>query len=220
MNDPFGSIPHTSQKEEPEPVAAIVLAAGMSTRMGRLKMLLPFGEKPMLARILETLLGARNISPVIVVTGYAEEEIGALLDIYTVIRAHNADYAAGGMLSSVQTGVRALPRDGAGFFLVLGDQPGVRVETLSTLVETWRAHDAPIALPTREGRRGHPVLFASRCAAEILALTPGETLKTVVAHHNADILEVPVSDPAVLADVDTPEDYERALCLWRAAQRE
>ncbi|HZO89913.1 MAG TPA: nucleotidyltransferase family protein [Chthonomonadaceae bacterium] len=196
-------------------VAAIILAAGRSQRMGRLKPLLPFGEKPLLARVIETLVTAQNISPIFVVTGHAAQEIAAAVGEYNIRLVHNANYAAGEMLSSVQAGVRALPADCAAFFLVLGDQPMVQPETFRALLSAWRQSDAPLVAPTFEGRRGHPVLFSSRCAADILALPVGETLKTVVARYAAQRREVPVSDPAILADVDTPEDYARALRLWQ-----
>ncbi|MDQ3812754.1 MAG: nucleotidyltransferase family protein [Armatimonadota bacterium] len=194
-------------------IAAIVLAAGLSQRMGRLKPLLPFDGKPMLARVLDNLLAAAPIASIIVVTGHAAPEIRHALDGYPVEFAHNAGYATGGMVSSVQTGVRALPEGTAAFLLVLGDQPVVQSATLQALLAAWRETDAPIVLPVHSGRRGHPVVFARRCAGEILDLPADATLRSVVARHAA--LEVVVDDAAVLDDVDTPEDYERALQCWR-----
>jgi molybdenum cofactor cytidylyltransferase len=198
----------------PDSIAAIILAAGMSQRMGRLKPLLPFGDRPMLARVLETFLAIPEISPIIVVTGHAEKEIRCVVEEYNVITAHNPDYATGGMLSSVQTGVRALPSPNDAFFLALGDQPRVRPETLRALLAARREADASLFLSTFESKRGHPVLFASSCASEILALPADATLKHLVVQHAADTVEVSVFDPAILADVDTPEDYERAVRLW------
>jgi molybdenum cofactor cytidylyltransferase len=198
------------------PVAAVVLAAGMSRRMGQLKMLLPFGEKPMLARVIETLLAAQNISPILVVTGYAEQEIVPVVDVYSPVIVHNADYEAGGMLSSAQTGVRALPADCPAFFLVLGDQPMVQTKTLRALYSAWHGTNFAVVVPVYGGRRGHPVLFSARCAPGILALPADATLKTVVTRYAAETYELPVPDPAILADVDTPEDYANALRLWQA----
>lgn len=197
-------------------VAAIVLAAGRSQRMGRLKPLLPFGDRPMLARTLERLLEAGEISPIFVVTGFGAEEIIHSLREYNLIFVSNPDYAAGEMLSSVQAGARALPEDCAAFLLVLGDQPLVRPATFRALIAAWRETHAPLIAPTYEGRRGHPALFSAACIAEILALPAGETLKTVVARHATQRIEVPVPDPAILMDVDTPEDYELALKVWQA----
>ena len=200
--------------------AAIVLAAGMSQRMGRLKMLLPFGDRPMLARSVESLLALQEISPILVVTGHAAQEIEDAVREYSGIRiVPNAEYAAGGMLSSVQAGVRALPGHCNAFFLALGDQPMVSPQTLSALLSARRKTGATIVMPTYQGRRGHPVLFDRQCGQEILELPADATLKTLITRH-ADVLgEVPVSDPAILADIDTPEEYERALQIWQANHR-
>ncbi|HEX8237177.1 MAG TPA: nucleotidyltransferase family protein [Abditibacteriaceae bacterium] len=196
-------------------VAAIVLAAGMSQRMGRLKPLLPFGDKPMIARVIETLQQGGTIHPIIVVTGHAAPEIEDALREYSVQFAHNENFAAGGMLSSVQTGVRALPNDVEAFFLVLGDQPAVNASTPDALRQAWQQARAPVILPLDAGRRGHPVLFDRMCITEILALPEDATLKTVVQAHSAQTVEVAVADEGVLHDVDTPSDYQRALQAWR-----
>ena len=196
-------------------VAAVVLAAGMSQRMGRLKPLLPFGDQPMIARVVETLQGVGDIHPIIVVTGNSASQIEHALRECPVQFAHNSNFAAGGMLSSVQTGVRALPLDVDAFFLVLGDQPAVHPSTLRVLLEARQQTAAPIVLPIHEGRRGHPVLFDRRCMKEILALSNDATLKTVVQAHGGEAVEVAVADEGVLHDVDTPADYERALQTWR-----
>jgi CTP:molybdopterin cytidylyltransferase MocA len=205
--------------EEKLAIPAIILAAGMSQRMGRFKPMLPFGDRPMLARVVENLQAAEYFSPTILVTGHAMQEIMPVLSVYRIAFAHNPEYAMGGMLSSVQTGVRALPENCPAFLLALGDQPAVHPDTLRALVERFRSASAPITLPTFGGRRGHPVLFAAQCASEILALPAEATLKTVVSRHEAEIAEVLVPDEAILADVDTPEDYERALNLWQQRHR-
>ena len=202
-------------------LAAIILAAGLSQRMGRLKPLLPFGDKPMLARVVDLFLTIAEIRPLIVVTGHAAPEITTALSGYPLHFAHNDGYATGGMLSSVQTGVRALPPDTAAFFLVLGDQPTVAPGTIKALLNAWHeardsASPPSIILPVYQGRRGHPVLFAGHCAAEILDLPASATLKTCVQRHAGNTVEVAVEDPSILADVDTPEDYDYALHLWQS----
>jgi molybdenum cofactor cytidylyltransferase len=183
--------------------------------MGRPKMLLPFGDRPLLARVVENLLSVSDISPIVVVTGHNAQEIREAVREYTLNVAHNPDYASGGMLSSVQTGVRALPAACGAFLLVLGDQPMVSPDTLRALISAWRDTDAPVVLPAHEGKMGHPVLFSARSVPEILALSAAATLKDVVVRHAADLHDVAVKDPDILADIDTPEDYERALQRWK-----
>jgi molybdenum cofactor cytidylyltransferase len=201
-------------------VAAVVLAAGMSQRMGRLKPLLPFGDKPMIACVVETLHGASEISPVVVVTGNAAAQIESALCEYSVQFAHNENFAAGGMLSSVKTGVAALPPHIEAFFLVLGDQPAVCSSTLIALRQAWQRTRAPVVVPMHNRRRGHPVLFDRSCIAHILALPGDATLKNVVQAHTLQTVELDVEDEGVLHDVDTPTDYERALQTWRRENEE
>jgi CTP:molybdopterin cytidylyltransferase MocA len=201
-------------------VAAVVLAAGMSQRMGRLKPLLPFGDRPMLARVVETLQSAGDIHPLIVVTGNAAAQIESALGEYSVQFTHNENFAAGGMLSSVKTGVAALPSHIEAFFLVLGDQPAVKTSTLVALRQAWQQSRAAIVVPFHARRRGHPVLFHRRCVAQILALPLDATLRSVVQAHTTQTLEVAVDDEGVLHDVDTPADYEAALQAWRRENEE
>ncbi len=99
--------------------------------------------------------------------------------------------------------------------LALGDQPAVRPDTLRALLRAWRETKAPLVWPVHGGRRGHPVVFDARCAPDILALPADATLKTYVVQREHEAVAVAVQDAGVLADVDTPDDYERALRLWR-----
>lgn len=200
-------------------IAAVVLAAGMSRRMGRLKPLLPFGGQPMLVRVIESLQQANEIQPIIVVTGYAADQVVSVVQRSTlhtqnIMYAHNENYATGEMLSSVQMGVQALPEHIAAFLLVLGDQPGVLPSTIEALCHKYHETGAPIITPSHNGRQGHPLLIAAECAAEILSLAPDATLRDFVQRHRDERIEVDVADSAVIADVDTPEDYETALRLW------
>ena len=195
---------------------AILLAAGMSRRMGKHKMMLPFGDRPMVARVIDSLLASGIVSGITVVTGHAEQEITELAANYDdVVCVHNPCYAESGMLSSVKIGVLALPPTCVAFFLVLGDQPMVRPETLLALCFEWHSEDAPIVVPSHCGKRGHPVLISSSFVDDILALGESDTLKSLMLSHAKSIREVPVDDPATVHDIDTPEDYEAALRRWR-----
>ena len=203
-------------------VGAVVLAAGASRRMGTCKALLPLGGMPLIARMVESVLcaGAGEIDPILVVTGHEPHRIAEVLSEYPVAFAHNDDHVTGGMLSSVQTGAAALAQhfgDTDAFFLILGDQPMVRPDTLDTLLDAWRIARPRVVLPTFNGTHGHPILLDARGIDEILALPRhgGATLKTYTAQHARDTIDVPVSDPAVLEDIDTPADYQRLLERWQ-----
>jgi molybdenum cofactor cytidylyltransferase len=189
--------------------------------MGAFKPLLPLGDKPLLARVLETLQFTPQISPILVVVGHRKQEILPLLGVYKdVIAVENSHYAVGGMLSSIQAGVAALPAGALAFLLVLGDQPNIAPEAPLTLLQTAETEEATLFVPTYNGKRGHPVLFSAQCIPEILALEPPETLKTIVNRHSNTLREVPVHSQAILTDVDTPEDYAQALEVWRKTHKE
>jgi molybdenum cofactor cytidylyltransferase len=191
-------------------IAAVVLAAGMSRRMGALKALLPLGGEPIITRVVSTIEQVCSIDPIIVVTGYKADEIRRAMDHSVARCIHNAGFEAGGMLSSIQAGVRALANHCDGFFLVLGDQPLVRSETYRTLARSG-FDKKTIILPTFNDKRGHPVLISMDGAQDILGLSCGATLKDFISAQKDHTIEVPVDDSAILDDIDTPEDYERAL---------
>src|SRR3954471_572338 len=104
-------------------IAAIILAAGMSSRMGRSKALLPFGGKPLLACVIQTFAAAGDIAPIVVVTGHEADAILKILQPLPVHPLHNPAYASGGMVSSIQTGVAAVADEVDAFFIAPGDQP-------------------------------------------------------------------------------------------------
>lgn len=191
-------------------LGAVVLAAGSSRRMGRAKQLLAWGGRTMIADVVARV--APVVQDTVVVTGHEAATVRGALVGFDVAFAHNDAYADGEMISSIKAGVAALPKGCDAFFLVLGDQPGISDETFELLIEAWDANrHARIVSPRFGGRRGHPILLSALGVDEIRNLPADATLKTYVERHTAASLEVDVTDPAVLADVDTPADYHRRL---------
>jgi molybdenum cofactor cytidylyltransferase len=200
-------------------VAAIVLTAGRSARMGAFKPLLDFDGRPMIARVVECLRASGVVSPILVVTGHRAGDVaGALRGEADVTIVHNPDHAVGEMLSSVQAGVRALPAGTGAFVLAHGDQPAVRPDTIRRVIDLLDQPNVCIGNPEYAGGHGHPVVMSAVLVPAILALPAGATLKELVHARAAGRRHAPVDDPAVLADVDTPADYARALALWREQQ--
>ena len=198
----------------PPRIAAVVLAAGLSTRMGQPKALLPFGGKPLLACVIETIAAVGGIAPIVVVSGHAAEAVGKILADLANPAVHpvtNPAYATGGMLSSIQSGVAAVAKQADAFFIVLGDQPMVRVQTLRSMMRAWREKRPRVLLPTCDGKHGHPILLSCEGAGQILSLPRDATLKTYTSTQSEHTLELRVDDPAVLCDIDTPADYQAAL---------
>jgi CTP:molybdopterin cytidylyltransferase MocA len=119
------------------------------------------------------------------------------------------------MLSSVKVGAGAIAQSCDAFFIMLLDQPLVRASTLIAMAQTWRRRGSAIVVPAHGGRRGHPILVASRCADEIQSLPHDATLRDFVTQHRDDTQVVEVNDPGVLTDLDTPEDFHLLSRLWR-----
>jgi molybdenum cofactor cytidylyltransferase len=185
-------------------ISAIVLAAGKSERMGTPKALLILQGKTFLENILNAISDA-GIERTVVVVGHHRNEIaGGVMPPATVV--FNPDYEQG-MITSLQAGIRALPKETPGALLCLVDHPLVDPSTIQSLAVHLASNR--IVLPTFEGRRGHPVLFGSDVLAEILALSPSQGANIVVRRDPNRIVQVPVNSPGILVDVDTPEDFQR-----------
>jgi molybdenum cofactor cytidylyltransferase len=183
-------------------VGGIVLAAGKSERMGTPKALLPINGRTFLENILEA-IAQSTLSHTVVVLGHHRDQITRRIRLSNVV--FNPDYEQG-MITSLQTGIRALPSGltGAMFFLV--DHPLVELDTIDALIT--KLAPERIVLPVVQGRRGHPVLFASEVLQEILDLSASEGANIVVRRDPARVVEVPVNTRGILVDVDTPEDFE------------
>jgi CTP:molybdopterin cytidylyltransferase MocA len=182
--------------------------------MGRPKPLLPFGDAPMVVRVVESIQWAGEICPIVVVTGHERDAVAAALGGRDVVEVFNSRYEMGEMLSSVQAGVRAVAGRCDAVVMALGDHPAVEGVTVRSLVSAWRRTNAPVVSPVYAGRAGHPVVIAARLFDEILDLPESDSLKTLIRRHEHETLKLHVNDPGVVADVDTPEQYQQALRAW------
>lgn len=199
-------------------VSAVVLAAGKAERMGRLKQLLPFGERTVIETVVET-LSATDVDEIVVVLGYRAEDVRARLSSQDIRCVDNPGFEAG-MFSSVLCGLNTLEANTAGMMLLLGDQPQIRVDVVQAVLDRFRAADKGIVIPEVEGRRGHPVVIdIERYGEAIRALDGTEGLKPIVRGYPEDTARVPIQDEAILRDMDTPEDYERELRLREPGDR-
>lgn len=193
---------------------AIVLAAGMSRRMGRPKALLDLGGQPLVRRVVQGAFQSQCIHPIIVVTGHEPQLIHQALAGMGVSFVQNPQYEAGGMLSSVKTGVEAIRDYCDAYFLMLLDQPLVHPMTLKALWKAWQTSCPAIVAPRHRGKRGHPILLACRYADSVLSLPQDASLRNFVLQQRAQTQVVDVTDPGVLSDVDTPADYQVIRRLW------
>ncbi len=189
-------------------LAAIILAAGESRRMGQLKLLLPWGGTCVLGAVIETVQSA-GVEEVLVVTGRAREEVEAVCTLYAARAAHNDQFAAGGMLSSIQCGIGALGPQTRAALICLGDQPQVQKETVQRIAAAFAETNRPLVVPSYRNRRGHPWLVERSLWPNLMSPAPGKSPRDFLSAHEKDIFYVPVENDSILCDLDTPEEYER-----------
>lgn len=190
-------------------IAAIVLAAGRSTRMGPAnKLLLQVDGRPMVARVVDAAL-ASSARPVVVVTGHQAEAVRAALAGRDVVFVHNPDYATG-LASSLRHGLGALPGDSDGALVALGDMPRLTPGHFEQLISAFSPVEGrAIIVPTWGGKRGNPVLWAARFFPEMKAVAGDVGARHLIGEHAEVVREVESPDDAVLLDVDTPDVLAR-----------
>jgi xanthine dehydrogenase accessory factor len=189
-------------------ISALVLAAGASSRMGEPKPLLSLDGRPVLAHVLAAVGGSR-VGETIVVLGAAADRIRNELPRDGVRWVENPAFAEG-MSRSLKVGVAALSPGSDASFVVLGDEPFVRSSTYDALIAARERTGARIVLPTYDGVRGNPVLIDRTLASEVDAITGDRGCRALRLRHPEETVEVPVDDPGVVIDLDTPEDIARA----------
>ncbi|MGE3821449.1 MAG: NTP transferase domain-containing protein [Isosphaeraceae bacterium] len=203
-------------------IAAIVPAAGLSRRMGRPKLTLPVGGIPVIARVVSAL---RDGGASIVVVVAPPADAPGALDLIQAAEARGAvvvvpDLQPAEMRDSIELALNALevdaerdadPRREAIVTVLLtpADSPGLQPSTVRQVLERARAEPDRIVVPIVEGRRGHPVALPWTLAREVRQLPAGVGVNALIAERAGRIVELPVDDPGVIADLDTPEDYAR-----------
>ena len=199
-------------------IHAVVLAAGLSSRMGSQKVVLPYGGSTVVGHIADELL-AGAVDGVLVVVGHEAERVREALGDRRVTVVENPDYRAG-MLSSVRCGLRALPDGCEAVLLALGDQPAVTSELVDEMIRSHTATGKGIVVPVCGGKRGHPLLFSIRYRDEVLSRFDDVGLRGLLRTHPGDVFELTTPNSAILSDIDRPEDYDRALARLECDGRE
>ena len=208
-------------------IVGILLAAGLSTRMGRPKQLLPFGNSTLIETVIDNMMSS-NFDDVRVVLGHCAEEIEKLIGNLGVKTVYNPDYRDG-MLSSAQIGIRSIKfpllskistisneksnetnRDA--FSLMLVDQPFITTQLINKTIDGYRDSKKGITIPSYNYQRGHPVIFHNKYAKEIVSLKNDSGGIRSLYKSNADEIHyVNVDTDYILKDIDFPDDYTKAL---------
>jgi molybdenum cofactor cytidylyltransferase len=207
-------------------IHAILPAAGHSRRMGTSKLLLPWGTSTVIEHLLSRLLEA-DLASISILIRWDDAALKDRLQAFRAAqsfdrskrwRVLHAAQPPDEMRDSVAVVMDYVTKvsfaeDADGWMLLPADTVAVSPGTLSNLLEQWQRGGQDILIPTHNGRRGHPALFAWRLASRIDGIPPGHGINWFCSQPEFRIQEFPVDDPAVLADLDTPEDYDR----WRDA---
>jgi molybdenum cofactor cytidylyltransferase len=192
-------------------ISTILLAAGLSSRMGQPKLLLPWGGTTVLGQVVST-FAAVGMEEIIVVTGAVREQIEGLVaelaKDYPVRTVYNPAYTRGEMLSSIQAGLSALNSQPRAALIGLGDQPQVREETVWRICTAFAQTKSPLVIPSFHNRHGHPWLAARPLWSKILALPTSTTPRQFFNTYSGQV-EYVAADDSILQDLDTPEDYAR-----------
>jgi molybdenum cofactor cytidylyltransferase len=191
-------------------IAAIVLAAGRSTRMGGPNKLLAELDGKKLVRIATEQALASKASEVIVVTGHQTELVEQALQGLKVKFVRNPDFA-GGIASSVKAGIAAVPESCDGAVVCLGDMPLIDAGLIDRLIDGFAPDRGNlIVVPVSDGRRGNPVLWSRRFFKELMTLDGDVGARHLIAKHTEAVAEVPVDGESAFLDIDTPQALEAA----------
>ena len=190
-------------------IVAVVLAAGISSRMGRPKLLLPYGDHTIIEETVDQVLGA-GYDDTVVVVGSEREEIQQVLADRPVRVAFNLNYRAG-MSGSIKAGVSAIDTGAAAFAIVLGDQPQIRTKTHQLVLAYFRKHKKGICAPVYEGQIGHPVVFSISYKSRMYALQGDNGARHLVEANRADLAELALKAPEILPSINTQKDYDQLI---------
>ena len=188
-------------------ISGLILGAGASQRLGPPKQLLPFRGTTMLGWVVQQVQQAKNLDEVVVVLGRAADQIREQVDFGAAHVVENPVYGEG-CSSSYRAGIGGLNSESAAIMIILGDMPGITPEIIDRVGEAWREGEAPIALCSYQGRKGHPMIFARSMFAQLEDLHGDKAAWKLVDANAALVQEVQFNLPFP-DDINTPQDFER-----------
>jgi molybdenum cofactor cytidylyltransferase len=188
-------------------VSAVVLAAGMSRRMGTPKQLLRIGGETILGHTLKN-ARASAVQEIVLVLGHAAEKVEKEISTERLKIVHNPDYQQG-MGTSLRTGLAAVDARASATLIVLADQPFVRPETLNALIACHQESKPQIIIPFYKGFRGNPVLLDRSVFAELNTLSGDVGCRAIFGSHTENIRKLDVDDVGILLDIDSQEEYQK-----------
>lgn len=188
-------------------ISGLVLGAGASRRFGPPKQLLPYRGTTMLGWVVDQTQRATSLDEVVVVLGRAADEVREQVDFGAVRVVENPVFGEG-CSSSYSAGIRAINPGSSAIMIILGDRPGVTPGIINQLADKWREHEAPIALCSYQGQKGHPMIFAQSMFPELVDLHGDKAAWKLVDANEPTVQEVRFDLPYP-DDINTPEDFAR-----------
>jgi molybdenum cofactor cytidylyltransferase len=190
-------------------IAAVLLAAGKSERMGRFKQLLPIDGKTFVEACADNLL-ASTAAEVVVVTGHNEAAVRAALADRRLRMVNNPDYESG-MASSIRRGVESVAIPASGFLIALADQPLIGPDVLNQIISEYEHKSPLVMIPTYQGRKGHPIVLGAALKQELISMDLEIGLRQVTQAHADSTRFVAVASDSILIDFDSPGDLDLLL---------
>jgi molybdenum cofactor cytidylyltransferase len=193
-------------------LSAVVPAAGMSTRLGRNKLLLPFKGKSLIVHAVDTLLGS-SVDEIIVVLGHEADQVRAAIGKKRVKFVENRDYQQG-LRTSVHAGFAAMSVNTTTIMIYLADQPLLEAREVDLLIRAFAEAaqtNKSIVVPLFRGQRGNPVIVSSSYQKTILAIAGETGCRRVIKQNPDQVLTVEMETDHVVRDIDTMEAYERLV---------
>ena len=188
--------------------STIILSAGLSIRMKQCKQILPWGNTTILGRIIDVFQKC-SIGEIVVVSGGYRSEVEAEVKKFGVNTIFNEKFENGEMVDSVKKGLSTIDETVDGVFIALGDQPMITSEDIIGMVNQHQSNKDKLVIPSYTWRRGHPWLIPQKFVPELLEIQVPKTLRDFINLHTEDISYYPVKSSNILADLDSPEEYER-----------
>jgi molybdenum cofactor cytidylyltransferase len=188
-------------------ISAIILAAGESKRMGQPKMLMPWGNSTVLGQVIVTFQQA-GVEDILVITGGAHEDVEQIIKQKKARSVFNERFASNEMLSSLQLGLAAQLSQAQATLIGLGDQPQVQAGTVRLICERFKDQRSKLIVPSFQKRRGHPWLVERTLWQDLLGMQSPASPRDFLNLHAREIDYVEVDTSSILADLDTPQDYQ------------
>jgi len=195
--------------EEHIQITAIILAAGLSSRMGGTqKLVMPYRGQPLIKYMLTALDRSSLVSEVIVVTGHDRLAVDAICSEQNVNTVFNQDFSKG-LSASILTGVKSVESRADGILICHGDMPNISEIHIQQLCEAFIQESEKIIMPSYKGKQGNPVLWPKKYFSQLMALSGDKGAKSILHNNIEDIFEVSFADEAIMFDVDDKDTLSR-----------